>query len=78
MSNFNLAIQKLRKRQEQKEKICFIKRQLRNHCILLIILNLTIFSLIKNNFIQNDFLSVSICTSICSFIFMLFIVKFIK
>jgi len=78
MSNFNLAIQKLRERQEHKEKEKFIKRQLRNHCILLIILNLIIFSLIKNNFIQNYFLNVSICTSIYSFIFMVIIVKFIK
>ena len=78
MNNFNLAIQKLRERQEQKERIRFIKQQLRNHCILLIILNLIIFSLIKSNFIQNNLLTVSIYTSICSFIFMLFIVKFIK
>lgn len=78
MSNFNLAIQKLRERQEQKGRLRFIKQQLRNHCIFLIILNLIIFSLIKSNFIQNNLLTVSIYTSVCSFIFMLFIVKFIK
>ena len=78
MSNFYIAIQKLREKQKYAEENYFKKRQLRNHCILLIILNLIIFSLIKSNFIQNDLLSVSIYTSICSFIFMLFIVKFIK
>jgi len=78
MSNFNLAIQKLRERQDYKEKEKFMKQQLRNHCILLFLLNLIILSLIKSNFVQNDLLNVSIFTSICSFIFMLFIVKFIK
>ena len=78
MSNFNVAIQKLRKRQAYKEKEKFIKQQLRNHCILLILLNLIILSLIKSNLVQNNLLNVSICASICSFIFMLFVVKFIK
>ena len=78
MSNFNVAIQRLRERQEYKEKEKFIKRQLRNHCILLILLILIILSLIKSNLVQNDLLNISICTSICSFIFMLFIIKFIK
>ena len=78
MSNFSIAIQRLRERREYKEKEKFIKQQLRNHCILLILLNLIILSLIKGNFIQKDLLNVSIYTSICSFIFMLLIVKFIK
>jgi len=78
MSNFNVAIQKLRKRQAYKEKEKFIKQQLKNHCILLTFLNLIIFSLIKSNLVQNNLLNVSICASIYSFIFMLFVVKFIK
>lgn len=78
MSNFNIAIQKLREKQKYAEESYFKKRQFRNHCILLIILNLIIYCLIKNNFILNDLLNVSIVASIYSFIFMVIIIKFIK
>jgi hypothetical protein len=78
MSNFNIAIQKLREKQKYTEEKYFKKRQFRNYCILLIILNLIIYCLIKSNFILNDLLNVSIVASIYSFIFMVIIIKFIK
>jgi hypothetical protein len=78
MSNFNIAIQKLREKQKYTEEKYFKKQQFRNYCILLIILNLIIYCLIKSNFILNDLLNVSIVASIYSFIFMVIIIKFIK